>query len=126
MSGSAHNNLHRLFVYGSFQRGAPAHRLLHPARFLGTARTEASFQMVDLGAYPAMIAGGRQVIEGELYKVDGALLERLDRYEEHPFLYTRSPIRLAGGEEAFSYLLSPGHARGKRRLPGGRWRIPTV
>lgn len=112
----------RVFVYGTLLSGEAAHRLLAEATLLGEARTEPSFELVDLGRYPAIVAGGATAVAGELYEVDAATLAALDHYEDHPRLFRRREIRLAGGGEAWAYLLSGDRARSRPRIPGGDWR----
>ena len=58
-----------LFVYGTLLEGHPGHGLLAGARFDGTARTEPSFELIDLGAYAALVPGGSTSISGEIYDV---------------------------------------------------------
>lgn len=120
----------RLFVYGTLQRGCENHPLLAGARFLGPARTEPGFALVDLGPYPGMIRRGSASVAGELYRVTPAVLDALDRFEGHPLLFRRARVPLADGPPAFAYLLAPGQSTGPSSLapdgdgtvrwPGGR------
>ena len=121
----------RLFVYGSLKEGEANHPLLAGAESCGAAVTEAGFELVDLGPYPGLVAGGRGAVAGELYRVGATVLARLDAFEGHPAFFRRSPIRLADGGRAEAYLLSPGEARGRPRItprsdggdgPVARWR----
>lgn len=112
----------RVFVYGTLLSGEPNHRLLARAEFVGEARTEPAFELVDLGAFPAMIPGGRSAIAGEVYTVDGPTLTNLDRLEGHPRFYIRQTIRLDDGSEVLTYLLSQDQVCGCSRIPGGDWR----
>jgi len=73
----------RVFVYGTLLSGEPNHRLLADAELVGAARTEPDFDLVSLGAFPAMIAGGATAIAGEVYEVDRPTLDALDRLEGH-------------------------------------------
>lgn len=108
-----------VFVYGTLLRGEDNHRLLDRARYLGDARTTASFTLLDLGAWPAMIAGG-SVVHGELYGVDAATLRELDELEGHPDEYRRTAIELADGRTADAYLLV--EPVGARVIDSGDWR----
>ena len=85
------------------------------------ARTEAAFELVSLGVFPAMIAGGRTAVVGEVYEIDPVTLAALDRLEGHPRFYERTAIRLEDGDEVLAYLLSPEQARGRTRIPSGDW-----
>ncbi|WP_236519456.1 gamma-glutamylcyclotransferase family protein [Sandaracinus amylolyticus] len=77
---------HRVFVYGTLRRDHPNHGVIARARFDGPAR------------------GGDEVIEGELYTVDDALLAELDRFEDVPRLYRRERVVLEDGSEAEVYV----------------------
>jgi gamma-glutamylaminecyclotransferase len=103
-----------LFVYGTLRQGECNHEQMFGAEFLGPARTAAGFTLVDLGRAPALVAGGRESVAGELYDLDAAHLARLDEFEEHPVFYVRLSIPLADGRAAQAYLLPPD------RLPSSR------
>jgi len=111
-----------VFVYGTLLRGEANHGLLARARFVATGRTEAAFDLVDLGDYPALVEGGGTIVTGELYEVDAATLAALDRLEEHPDVYRCSPIRLLGDVLAHTYLLPAELAAGHPRIATGDWR----
>ena len=115
-------SLVRIFVYGTLMRGERYHHLLAKAHYLGPARTEPAFELVDLGTYPAMVPGGHTAVWGELYAVDAPTLATVDELEEHPRFYHRQPIRLEDGAEALAYLLSTAQVRGYPRIPSGDWR----
>jgi gamma-glutamylcyclotransferase (GGCT)/AIG2-like uncharacterized protein YtfP len=103
-----------LFVYGTLCDGGPNHAQMDGARFLRTARTPPRFELVDLGLYPALVAGGHEAIDGEVYEVQASHLARLDNFEEHPEFYVRETIRLNDGDDVYAYLLPPD------RLPSER------
>ena len=111
----------RVFVYGTLRAGEPNHYLLDHHDLVARARTEAEFELVSLGAFPAMIAGGRTAVVGEVYEIDPVTLAALDRLEGHPRFYQRTAIRLEDGDEVLAYLLSPEQARGRTRIPSGDW-----
>lgn len=118
--------LERLFVYGTLQRGCVNHPLLAGARRLGAARTAPGFALIDLGPYPGMVRRGPAAVAGELYRVTPAVLDALDRFEGHPWLFRRARVPLADGRPAFTYLLAPGQTAGRSLLePDGdgtvRW-----
>jgi gamma-glutamylcyclotransferase (GGCT)/AIG2-like uncharacterized protein YtfP len=115
-----------VFVYGTLLRGERNHHLLHDATALGTARTEAAYELADVGGYPAMVPGGGVAIAGELYTVDEPTLAALDRLEDHPHCYRRTPIRLADGRWAEAYLLDRPRADRMPRVPSGDWRAATA
>ena len=111
-----------VFVYGTLMDGERNHRVLARAEHLGAARTVARFTMFDLGSYPAIVAGGRTAISGELYAVDAAALAKLDRLEGHPEIYRRTSIELEGGGSAEAYVLPSTEGRRATVIPSGSWR----
>jgi len=113
---------HAVFVYGTLCRDEVNHHLLAQARFVAEAHTEPSFELFDLGPFPAMCAGGQTAVLGEIYAVDDATLARLDRLEGHPRLYQRMQIRLAGGQEVEAYLMDSARMRGRVPIASGDWR----
>lgn len=104
----------RIFVYGTLKRGGRNHRFLAGQQFLGPARTLPGFTLYSLGSYPGMVRAPDDTagVTGELWVVDDACLQELDRLEcIGAGLYAREPIRLAppfAGEpvESFFYLRS--------------------
>ena len=82
-----------VFVYGTLKRGFANHRLLEKAHFLGEAYLPRT-KMINLGAYPAVIAGGTKEVMGEMYQVDDETLIRLDRLEGHPSFYERRQVKV--------------------------------
>ncbi|WP_437679520.1 gamma-glutamylcyclotransferase family protein [Sorangium sp. So ce131] len=111
-----------LFVYGTLMRGERSHALLGRARCLGAARTAASFELADLGAYPALVRGGSVGVLGELYEPDGETLAALDLYEGCPELFRREPIELDEGGRCEAYLMLPRQVRTCPRIASGDWR----
>ena len=111
----------KIFVYGTLRAGESNHYLLNHQGRVHFTRTEPTFELVNLGAYPAMVPGGKTSIVGEVYEVDQPTLAALDRLEDHPNFYQRLPIRLTGGEEVLAYLLSPEQVEGLPFSPGGDW-----
>lgn len=112
----------RLFVYGTLMRGERAHPLLAGAPLVGEAATEPAFDLVDLGDFPALVAGGATSVRGELYRVSPAQLAALDDYEGHPGFYRRTPIRLIGGGRAHAYVLGRERSGAHPRIASGDWR----
>jgi gamma-glutamylaminecyclotransferase len=113
---------HLVFVYGTLRQDEVNHDLLAQARFVAEGRTEPCFELFDLGAFPAMSAGGETAVLGEVYAVDEATLARLDRLEGHPSFYQRTQIRLEGGQKVKTYLMDRARMRGRAPIASGDWR----
>lgn len=111
-----------VFVYGTLLSGEPNHDVLGGARFVAEGRTEAVFELRDLGAYPGLVDGGRQSVVGEVYEVDEETLCSLDRFEDHPRLYHRRRVVLVDGTLVETYVLSRGRAEGAALIESGSWR----
>jgi gamma-glutamylcyclotransferase (GGCT)/AIG2-like uncharacterized protein YtfP len=74
------------------------------ARFVGPGRTRPEFTLMPRDGFPALVAGGKEGVAGEVYEVDSALMERLDAFEEHPTVYIRDRITLDDGRTVETYL----------------------
>jgi gamma-glutamylcyclotransferase (GGCT)/AIG2-like uncharacterized protein YtfP len=114
--------MNTLLVYGTLMRRESNHRLLADADFLGEARTVAAFTMIDLGAFPGVVADGETAIVGELFRVDARTLAAVDRLEGHPSFYRRTEIELENGGRAEAYLLRARELRHATVIAGGSWR----
>lgn len=73
----------RVFVYGTLKRGGSNHALLAGQQFLGEARTVPGYTLHSLGDYPGMVrsADASHDVTGELWLVDDACLQQLDKLE---------------------------------------------
>jgi gamma-glutamylcyclotransferase (GGCT)/AIG2-like uncharacterized protein YtfP len=102
----------QVFVYGTLKRGGRNHAVLAGQRFVATARTTPNYRLYLLDGYPGMVESGPAgaAIDGEVWTVDAACLERLDELEgTAEGLYRRAPVRLqaphdAAGIETYLYL----------------------
>ena len=118
-----------LFVYGTLMRSGSRHPALAGQRFLGEARTEPRYALLDLGEYPGLVRrepGGRAVC-GELYEVEGRLLPDLDEMEGAPDLFRLGPVAVVGqAGPVYAYFYQPapdglptyGAERWDNRRPG--------
>ncbi len=99
-----------LFTYGTLMRGGSRHAALAGQRFLGEARTEPRYTLLDLGEYPGLVpcaAGGRAVC-GELYEVEGRLLPELDALEGSPDWFRLGPVAVVGrAGPVYAYFYQP-------------------
>ena len=98
-------NRQLVFVYGTLRRGEENHRLLVQETMLGEVVTAREFTMIDLGDYPAVVQYGTYAIVGEVYKIAGDTLAKLDELEEYPEYYQRTIISTRYGD-AWMYVLS--------------------
>ena len=99
----------RLFVYGTLKRGQKSHHLLEGQEFLGEFHTVPRYCLFDAGPYPVLVEGQHAgyAIQGEVWRVDDAVLKTLDRWEEVPRLYTRRVIRLENfADSVWAYFYS--------------------
>lgn len=110
-----------IFVYGSLCSGEPAHARLAGAEFLGERWTRPHYTLLDLGAYPGLMASGETRVRGELYRVSAAQLGELDFYEGHPEEFVRVPIDLGPEIEAEGYLWTGNPCEGAV-IASGDWR----
>lgn len=95
MDGSCN---HLVFVYGTLKKGEPNHYILQdPAngtvQYIGKAKTIKMWPLVIASRYniPFLLFQenqGKQV-NGEVYSVDNAMLDKLDELECHPKYYER-------------------------------------
>jgi gamma-glutamylcyclotransferase (GGCT)/AIG2-like uncharacterized protein YtfP len=113
---------HELFVYGTLMRGEHHHDVMLEAEFVREAETLPAYELVLIDYFPAMLEGGQTRVCGELYRVDGETLARLDALEEVPHYYIRARIALADGQSADTYVMPRERARGAVRIPSGSFR----
>ena len=127
LSGNGADSDPLLFVYGSLKRGMANHGQLQQAAWVGCARLE-GLALYDLGPFPMAIACSEpgSEIEGELYQVNAALLEQLDRFEGAPRLYQRELRRLNSGQAVWVYVGRARQVRHVKRLSSGCWQGPAA
>jgi gamma-glutamylcyclotransferase (GGCT)/AIG2-like uncharacterized protein YtfP len=92
----------QIFVYGSLKSGRSAHHLLAGAQ----RQADGWLDGVRLGRfedYP-MLWCGDQAINGEVYRVDPALMAQLDAYEGLPNDYIRLQRQLRDGRQLWVYM----------------------
>ena len=110
-----------VFVYGRMKQGGAAHALLSDSRMLGTVRTAALYDLVDLGGFPGLTADGTTAVVGELYAIDERTLANIDELEDHPDTFHRDVLLLEDGREVLGYVLPQSQAVGFPRLSSGSW-----
>lgn len=89
----------RVAVYGSLRQGMGNHRLLENSKFLGKDKLD-GFIMYSLGGFPCIrtVFPEGNTITVEVYEVDDATFERLDRLEGYPSFYDRKKVGTQYGE----------------------------
>lgn len=88
---------HLVAVYGTLRQGWSNHRLLESSKLVGAGQTIEQYAMVCEGI-PFVLPGHREDghnIQVEVYAVDDATLERLDRLENHPNWYERKDTKIS-------------------------------
>lgn len=79
--------MHRIFVYGTLKKGFPNYD-----RFLkgleGKRAKAIGFDLHEGPGFPYSVKGSG-IVQGEVYEVDDATLERLDRLEGVPHHYQK-------------------------------------
>lgn len=95
-----------LFVYGTLRKGQGNHHLLRSSTFLGLAKTKDCYALYG-GSIPFLSrTESISQVTGEVYSVDGAILERLDELEGHPHAYKReqAEVVLENGTEVTAWI----------------------
>ena len=111
-----------VFVYGSLKRGQSHHDQLQGCAWQGDAELR-GLALYDLGPFPmAVVAEPEARLQGEIYRVDGQHLSRLDRFEGAPRLYERQRWPLSDGRSVWVYVGKPHQVRHVQRLRSGCWR----
>ena len=99
----------QVFVYGTLKAGNSIRGMDRlGADFVAEATTtEAWFDMVDFGPFPAVVPDGESYIAGEVWQVDNEIMEILDQIEGYPHFYKRQIIETTAGP-AWMYYLTDG------------------
>jgi gamma-glutamylcyclotransferase (GGCT)/AIG2-like uncharacterized protein YtfP len=83
----------KVFVYGTLLKGFGNHaRHLESSKFIGAAVTQKQYTMFKSGIPFVNKEFPNYPIIGEVYEVNAAVLQGLDRLEGHPEWYYREPI----------------------------------
>lgn len=85
-----------LFVYGTLKRGGSNVRHMGDSKYLGQAVLAPGLTLYTNGGFPMMVESQNDdCVCGELYEVGEEVLERLDRFEGHPYHFERKPAKIA-------------------------------
>lgn len=87
-----------LFVYGGLKRGGIYHKNgLDGAEFVGEAMSrKGKYSLFTPNDAWPMLMKGHYRVKGELYKVNKAILNRVDWIEGHPQLFERVLFKIKG------------------------------
>ena len=118
----------KVAVYGSLRQGMGNHSLLAGQQLVSCTMTKEPFVMYTLGGFPMISLYGKKVspITVEVYDVDEACLERLNRLEgfygkgDRNF-YDRSEIETADGLTALIYHIEDRTMSDDRIVESGDW-----
>lgn len=119
-------------VYGSLKEGFYNHRLLRGQRLVGKGHVT-GFEMFSMGSFP-MIIEGKGNVAVEVYEVDSATMDNLDRLEGFPRFYDRQrvsavvqsnePRPWTRAVACWIYYGQPYQVEGCNRVTGGVWKQP--
>lgn len=117
-----------LFVYGTLKRGASNHRVIADQVYVGDARTPPGYRLYLVADYPGLVRdpADRRGVQGEIWSVSPAALQRLDAFEGIPEkLYRRDSIPLLPPDQeaivqTYFYLRN---IRGRRPIVSGNWPV---
>jgi gamma-glutamylaminecyclotransferase len=112
----------RLFIYGTLKAGQSNRGWLAQARLVRKTRTQPRYRLHNMGALPALVEGGDQAVEGELYEVGDVTIVALDFLESVPRLYHRASVQLEDRSWAEAYFLKPEQVCGRPVIASGSWR----
>ena len=99
--------MHFVFVYGSLKSGYMANDFLlcSGTELVGETRTRKNdWNIVNLGAFPAVVKDGSCKVQGEVYLVSSMTLKRLDSFESNGKMYQRELVELENGYTAWMYV----------------------
>jgi gamma-glutamylcyclotransferase (GGCT)/AIG2-like uncharacterized protein YtfP len=118
-----------LFVNGTLMRGLELQANLTGAEFICACRTAPRYRLYSIGdVHPGMfeVADGGVSVEGELYRIPGDVLQRVEAGEP-PDLY-RGPVELSDGRIVQGILYPRALAESKHvDISGfGGWRAYTA
>lgn len=116
-----------LFVYGSLRQGMGNHKVIKEGTYLGKDAIAGPVEMLDWGAYPAVIwddskygkLEGRAV--GEVYEVNDDTYKAVERLEGYPSFYNRMDVDTVYGE-AEMYIIPKDHYHAASpKVDSGDW-----
>lgn len=122
---------HLLFTYGTMMKGNRNHTRIVGAVPIGPAVTVRPFALYCMGYAPGMVhrKEGGVAVQGEVYLLDRAMLDRVDSAEGHPWKYFRERLEVEvqgfGRAHAWGYLIQKRFVETAKPVPEGRWTQPA-
>ena len=93
----------KLLVYGTLKKGYPAEDLMEGGSLLQQDVVLYGYKMYTNGSYPMCVPGkSTDKIVGEVWDMPEENIPRLDSYEGHPHLFSRT--KLKNLPETFMYV----------------------
>ena len=94
---------HLIFVFGTLRQTQSNHQLLGNAYCYGAGHTRDKYAMYITSGYPYVTSNeARYPIVGELYAIDDATLDKLDKMEGHPHYFIRREIIVDVGRAEYT------------------------
>ena len=117
-------NKHFVFIYGSLRRGNEGSMSTRfpNSRFIAEAKVNGN--LYDLGPYPGLrLEESNSIVTGEIYEVDGDLLNELDEFEASSN-YVRKQVELSiAGQKTSGWVYEPDpdFYRFEKLITSGDW-----
>lgn len=92
--------MNKVFVYGTLRKSHRVRGLdqFPDAEFINNAKTlDKCYNMLNLGAFPAVTCDGNKNIIGEVWNVSDEIFSLLDHIEGYPTFYDRKKINTTEG-----------------------------
>lgn len=107
LSNTTRTDMVNVFIHGNMRSGGKDNKFISGAELLGRAETDSDFALVLIKGEPYVTKRPVSKIKGEVYSVDYALLELIDRLNRHARITRRELVdtRLEDGRmtEAWVY-----------------------
>ena len=113
----------KFFCYGTLKSGGHFHHYLKGCPFVGNAKIRGT--MFSLGDFPAVVLVGTTDIHGEVYEIDGDVLEKLDRLEGYPGFYDRQVMHTSLGDAVVYFHQWDGSMDNCPVVRNGNWPVGT-
>lgn len=111
-------------VYGSLRQGFGNHPLLRDSEYIKTSTMLMPFQMVSVGAFPALVPyDALRPVVLEFYWVNGDVFADLDILEGYPDFYDRTQFKVEEGMAWVYHFPNNSLWRYNEVVDSGDWRV---